>query len=154
MPIVTIGAICTSIHETMEEISDLEQVQNYNEITEGMNTYPTLQVYWESIEADVNGDTSASTLCKGVSQTDIIFHLDLYARQRSQIAEGMQEVTDLSSLIHDKLQEQTECDSPPNCVYFGNEAIRSYHWTASRVVFEYGTVLYPGARFILTVRIF
>jgi hypothetical protein len=81
-------------------------------------------------------------------------HLDLYARQRSQLAEDWGLAVDLASELHDKLDEEGSCP------LFSQVGIRTMHWTADRVIFEYGSdaqgkpLRYTGFRFALTVRIF
>lgn len=157
MTIVTVGEICTAIHTVLEELvtsGDLARVQNYDQLTEGMNTTPTLQVYPESWEVDVSGDTDRSTFVDGttgipgVRQTDLLIRLDLYVRQRSQLNEDWGDAVDLASAVSDKLDEQGSCP------LFAQTGIRSMHWTCTRVVFDYATVLYTGFRFELRVRVF
>jgi hypothetical protein len=155
--IVTIGEICTAVHTVMEELvtsGELARVQNYDELTEGMNTTPTLQVYPERWEVDVASDTDRTTFVDtstgipGVRQTEVALRLDLYVRQRSQLNEDWGNAIDLASTVSDKLDEEG------NCPLFAQTGIRSMHWTCTRVVFDYATVLYTGFRFDLTVRIF
>ncbi len=133
---------------------DVNRVQNYNELTEGMNTLPTIQVYPENWETDVGGETDRTTYVDavtgvpGVRQTDVLVRVDLYARQRSQLNEDWGEAIDIADAIDNKLNEEA------GCPLFNEAGIRSLHWTATRVVFEYATVLYTGFRFELTLRIF
>lgn len=157
MAIVTVGEICTAIHTVLEELvasGDLNRVQNYDELTEGMNTTKTIQVYPERWEVDAATDTyrttftDATTGIPGVRQTDILIRVDLYVRQRSQLNEDWGDAVDLASIVSDKLDEQG------GCPLFSQAGIRSMHWTCQRVVFDYATVLYTGYRFEITVRIF
>ena len=157
MATVTIGQICTAVHTVMEELvvsGDLNRVQNYDELTEGMNTTKTLQVYPENWEVDIAQDTDRSTFVDGVTgvpgvrQTDVLLRLDLYVRQRSQLNEDWGDAVDLASVVSDKLDEQGSCP------LFAQTGIRSMHWTCQRVVFDYASILYTGWRFELRLRIF
>jgi hypothetical protein len=157
MATVTVGEICTAIHLDMEDLvtsGDLNRVQNYDELTEGMNTLPTLQVYPENWETDVAGDTERTTFVDGATgipghrQTELLIRLDLYARQRSQLNEDWGEAIDLADAIDTQLNEQGSCP------LFNQVGIRAIKWTCARVVFDYASILYTGFRFELTVRIF
>ena len=154
MAIVSVGDICTAIHTVMETVVGIERVQNYDELTEGMNTTPTMQVYPERWEVDVAQGTDrttfvdAATGIPGHRQTEIVIRLDLYVRQRSQLNEDWGDAIDLASTVSDKLDEEGSCP------LFDQVGIRSMHWTCQRVVFDYATVLYTGFRFEIVVRIF
>ena len=158
MATIGIGSdVCTAIAGVLNDLvvsGDLNRIQNYDELTEGMNTLPTLQVYPERWEVDIGGETDrttftdAATAIPGVRQTEVIIRLDLYVRQRSQLNEDWGEAVDLADTLSDKLDEQS------GCPLFDQVGIRSMHWTCQRVVFEYATVLYTGFRFELTIRIF
>lgn len=150
----SIGEICTAVHDEIATVAMLNVVQNYDELTEGMNDLPGAQIYPENGECDPSGDTdrttfvSAATGVPGVRQADVMVRVDLYARQRSQLDEDWEAAVDLLDAVYDKLEEQGDC--PP----FGLTGIRSYHFTWARVVFEYATVSYTGFRFELFFRIF
>jgi len=152
--IVTVGEICTAIHTVMETVADIERVENYNELREGINTTPTMQVYPERWEVDIATDTDRTTFTDGTTgvpghrQTEIIVRLDLYVRQRSQLNEDWGDAVDLASDVHDKLDEEG------GCPLFAQVGIRSMHWTCQRVVFDYAGVLYTGWRFEVAVRVF
>lgn len=154
MATVTVGEICTAVHTVLETVVGVERVQNYDELTEGMNTLPTIQVYPESWEVDAATDTDrttftdATTGIPGHRQTDIVIRVDLYVRQRSQLNEDWGDAVDLASVVSDKLVEEG------GCPLFAQVGIRSMHWTCQRVVFEYATGLYTGWRFELSLRIF
>lgn len=160
MAIVTVGEICDAVATTLSTTAGIARTQSYNELTEGMNTLPTLQVYPESWELSSGSETDrfamvdAATGVPGHRLTEMVLHLDLYARQRSQLAEDWGLAVDLASALHDKLDEEGSCP------LFAQTGIRSMHWTADRVMFEYGSdaqgrpLRYVGFRFALTVRIF
>jgi hypothetical protein len=157
---VTVGEICDAVATTLSATTGLARTQSYNQLTEGMNTLPTLQVYPETWEVSAGSETDriafvdAATGVPGHRFTEMVLHLDLYVRQRSQLAEDWGEAVDLASELHDKLDEEGSCP------LFSQVGIRTMHWTATRVVFEYGSdargqpLRYAGFRFELTVRIF
>jgi len=154
MPIVTVGEICTAISTVLATVVGVNRVQDYDELTEGMNTLPTIQVYPERWEVDVATGTDRTTFVDGVTgipgvrQTEIIIRADLYVRQRSQLNEDWGDAVDLASLVTDKLDEEGSCP------LFSQVGIRSMHWTCQRVVFDYATVLYTGYRFEIVIRVF
>jgi len=154
MAIVTVGAICDAVAAVLSTTAGITRTQSYNELTEGMNTLPTLQVYPEFWDVSAGSETDrfsfvdAATGIPGHRLTEMTLHLDLYARLRSQLNEDWGEAIDLASALHDKLDEQGSCP------HFALAGIRSFHWTAHRVVFPYAQTEYVGFRFVLTVRIF
>jgi hypothetical protein len=154
MAIVTVGAICDAVALDLSTTTGIARTQSYNQLTEGMNTLPTLLVYPEFWEVSAGSETDrfsfvdAATGIPGHRQTEMLLHLDLYARLRSQLNEDWGEAVDLASALHDKLDEQGACP------HFALAGIRTFHWTAQRVVFVYAQTEYTGFRFLLTVRIF
>jgi hypothetical protein len=149
---VTLGEILDAIESTLAASSGLTRTQSYDELTEGMNDLPTLQVYPEAGEQDPSGDgrTDRTAFGGGVRQTEFTIHADLYARQRSHLGEDMAALVDLIDAMQDVFEQQ---NTKP---YFGLEGIRAFHWSWRRVVFTYGDpqLGYMGARFVLTVRVF
>lgn len=148
MPITT-AQINTAILTTLSAAAALVRSQDYDELTEGMQDTPALQVYFETHEGDsVNTTTHQSTFGGGVQQVTMTFHADVYANQRSNIGEDMSRLYTVVDQIIDILQAQKH--KP----YFGLAGIQAFHWSAQRVVFAYGQVDYVGTRFVITVRIF
>jgi hypothetical protein len=157
---VSVGAICNAIAASLALTVGITRTQSYNQLTEGMNTFPTLQVYpdfWEvsaGSETDRHAFVDAAAGIPGLRISEFTIFCDLYVRRRSQLAQDWGDAVDLASLLHDRL------DTEGACPHFGLAAIRSFHWTAQRVVFEYGRdgqgqpLLYTGFRFTLTVRVF
>jgi len=134
--------------------ADIARVQDYDELTEGMNTLPTIQVYPERWDVDVASETDRTTFVDaltgvpGVRQTEVLIRVDVYVRQRSQLNEDWGDAVDVADAVNDKLEEQGACP------LFATVGIRSFHWTCTRVVFDYAGILYTGWRFELTLRIF
>ena len=46
---ITLAQICNAVETTLGAATGLTYTQSYNELKEGMNDTPTLQVYWNSI---------------------------------------------------------------------------------------------------------
>jgi len=157
---VSVGEICDAIATTLSTTVGIARTQSYNELTEGMNTLPTLQVYpdfWEvsaGSETDRHAFVDATAAVPGLRISEFTIFCDLYVRRRSQLDEDWGEAVDLASTLHDKLDEEGRCP------LFSQAGIRTFHWTAQRVVFEYGRdgqgqpLFYVGFRFTLTVRVF
>ena len=162
--ICTFQGVCTGIHVVLEElipaddavfvVGDVRRVQNYDELTEGMNTLPTIQVYCERWETSIDSDTDRYTFVDATTsvprrQTEALIRIDLYYRQRSQLDEDWGGALITADAIQSKLEEQGLCP------LFDVEGVRSIHWTCERVLFEYtSSTLYTGYRFELTARIF
>jgi len=154
-----LGEIITAVYfelgKELEAAGDLNDPQNYDELTEGINTDKTFQVYWEAIET-VDSDSGATQkLTLGdsdgpVIQETIIIHADYYATQRSNIGDDMVKLIDGVQAIRAKIKAQP-CTQP-----FGIVNCKSFQWRADRVTFEYGqdVISYVGARFILRLRLF
>jgi len=150
----SIGEITTAVHDSIALVGALNSVQNYNELTEGMNTLPGAQIYPESGDCDAATETDrttfvdAATGVPGVRQAEVMVRVDVYARQRSQLAEDWDTAVDLLDAVYDQLETQGDCP------LFGLTGIRSYRFTWQRVVFEYATIAYTGFRFELFFRVF
>jgi hypothetical protein len=162
MAIVNIGAICDAVANTLSATPGLERTQSYDELTEGMNTLPTLQVYPETWETSSDSETDrisfvdAFTGIPGHRYTTITLHLDLIVRQRSQLDEDWGEAVDMADALDTML-----VNSLGSCPHFGVSGIKSPpRWTATRVLFDYGLdsqgrpLVYTGFRFVLTVRVY
>jgi len=150
----SIGEICTAIADEMATITSIKSVQDYDELKEGQQTLPALQVLAESWETDISSETDrttfvdATTGIPGLRQCEVTVVLALLVRQRSQLNEDWREAVDVASDVQDKLEEQGACP------IFGLDGIGSFHWRADRVVWDYAGVLYTGYRFTLNLRVF
>ena len=150
--------ICTAIHDTLGPLllvpaGQFNDIQNYNELTEGMQTLPTLQVYLEDFETSADSETDRYTFCQPGDMgprrwTVMTIRLDMYARHRSQIDEDWELAHVLVNDVQDALEAQCACP------FFGLAGIRNIKWAARRVVFELSQSRYTGFRFELTVGIF
>ena len=122
--------------------------QNFNALTEGMNDTPAFQVYPESMDpASSDSGTQTFTLRSGVIQETHVIHVDYYARQRSHLGEDMAALVVGLDAICTSLEAA-------GCPPFGLAGIKSFQWSWSRVLFDYGGVAYVGVRFVLRLRTF
>jgi hypothetical protein len=151
MGTITLTAINSAIEAALAAATGLTYSQDYNELTEGMQDIPTLQVYWFSgPKTDPTSGSAQTTFGAGVRQKSITFHADLYARQRSHIGEDMAALLPLVDAIHNVLESQQK-------PYFGLAGIKAIEsWDPRQVIFEYGDqqINYVGARFVIQVRVF
>ena len=162
MATVTIHQICDAIETTLGAATSLVRHQTFDDLSEGMQDYPTLQVYPEAnlgTDRDQETDRTAFMAATGTvkhRQKEYVIHADLFARQRSNLAEDMAQLVETVDEIEDILEAQV-------CPLFGltvagaaKGPIRSFRWSWQRVIFEYGdpVVKYMGARFILTLVVF
>ena len=147
---VAIADICNAVESTLSAAAGLARSQSYNELTEGMNDTPTLQVYPESGAQDIGTANDRTTFKAGVQQEEIVVNADVYVRQRSQIAEDMGALVTQLDAIRTVLKAQKEGD------HFGLVGIRQFSWTWQRVIFEYGDPLlrYVGFRVIIRIRMY
>lgn len=150
--VINVSAICDAIEATLSTAAGLARSQSYDELTEGMNDTPTLQVYPESGGQDVTTNTDRTTFRAGLQQEEIVINADLYARQRSHIGEDMAQLVTSLDAIRAVLKIQKTGN------YFGmaDKGIKAFAWTWQRVIFTYGESAqkYVGVRFVLTLRMF
>ena len=147
-----ITTLVNNVTATLGAATGVTYTQSYDELSEGMQDTPTLQVYWQEIVEDAATNNDRTTFRGGVRQKDITIHADLYACRRSHLAENWATMLPLVDAIIDVLEEQ---DTKP---YFNTAAdeLKAFSWTASYVNFTYAdpSIIYVGARFILRFRVF
>lgn len=149
MPTLDITTINSGIEDTLAAATGLTYSQDYDELTEGMQDTPTLQVYWAATATDVASGSAQSSFRGKVRQTRLTFHADLYAQQRAHIGEDMAALLPLIDAI------QTEIEAQQVQPYFGVSGIQAIEdWSAQQLIFEYATLMYIGARFVIRVRVF
>lgn len=147
---ITLTQIGAALKTTFAGVIGLTYVHQPSELREGMQDSPLLQIYPDTITQDPSGDVDRTTFRAVVRQSLQVWHLDLYARQRSDLGEDMAILLPLVDAVVDVLEQQ---DTKP---YFGLVGIKAFSWTAQRVNFIYGQpeIGYVGMRFILTLRMF
>lgn len=149
-----IADILDAIIDTLDAAAIVEQVQgasmaaNGVELLEAINTLPAIQVYIETDELDATTNVQQTTFGGGVQQSELVYNIDVYADQRSNIGDDMRILLPLIDSVRTLLRDER---TPP---YFGSTDIKQFHWTMQRVTFDYGGAPYIGARFVLTIRHF
>lgn len=146
---ITYAEMCDGVHDYLAATCpSLTRTQSFDELTEGMQDTPAIQVYPESGDpVSADSETQTFTMRAGVIQAVHVIHVDYYARQRSHIGEDMAALVAGLDEIYDALESA-------GCPPFGLEGVKSYTWSWQRSAFEYGGVLYMGARFTLRLRTF
>lgn len=150
MTSITLAQIIDAIEATLSTAPTLERSMSYDELTEGINDTPLLQVYPEAGDQDPTTNTDRTTFRAGVRQTSLTINCDYYAQQRKHIGEDMAVLVDGIDAMTTIFEAQ---DTKP---YFGLDGIQAFHWGWQRVTFDYGdpAINYVGARFTLTIRVF
>lgn len=151
MPDISLAQICNAIETTLGAASGMDGTQSYDELAEGLHSadLPLLQIYPQSGDCDPGGTTDRTTYGGDVRQKRMLFHADLYARQRSHLDEDMSAATDMIEAITDVLETQ---NAQP---YFGLAGIQSFSWRWERTVFIYtDDVKFMGARFFITIWVY
>lgn len=150
MPNITLPQILDAIEATLSTAPTLARSMSYDELTEGINDTPLLQVYPESGDQDPTTATDRTTFRAGVRQTNLTINCDYYAQQRKHIGEDMAALVDGIDAMTAIFEAQ---DTKP---YFSLVGIKAFHWSWQRIIFNYGdpNINYIGARFTLTIRIF
>lgn len=148
MATVTLASLCDSIASTVAAAADIEDTQKWDELTEGMNTLPCLQVYPSAWNQDDLSGVSQSSFRGGVKRSMETFVMDIYARQRSDL------ITDMKVLINLIDQINAILDGINTTPYFGDDNIRQFHYSGNTATLEYAGVSYAGARYTLEVWVF
>jgi len=131
-----------------DAVPGLSTVQTMEGLTEGMNNTPAIQVYPQEWSTDPNSNTGMSSFQGQIRQSDVVMHLDVYVRQRSNLGEDNAALIRLADQINPVLEGER------NKPYFGQEGLKSYSWRGTRVTFVYGTATYVGIQYVLTFRVF
>lgn len=148
MAYITHASICDSIADTLGAADSLRRTQSYDELTEGMNTTPTLQVYPQNWNMDDRSGVSQSSFRGGVKRSSNIYFADVYVRQRSDLRTDIKEQVEVADEIDEILSGQ---DTKP---YFGNANIQQFHWSGERVTFTYAEAQYVGIRYTIEIWVF
>lgn len=153
-----LSAIINAIEDTLDAAASLLRSQSYDQLTEGIHDYPLLQVYVENNDVDRGQQTERTSFTGATRQKGYTVYADVYARQRSNIAEDMAQLVTTVDELEDILEAQDALVAHSSPLFglteAGHPVIRSFRWSWSRVVFEYGGVQYMGARFVLNLIVF
>lgn len=154
----TVQECCDAVHTSLGQVlvaaGALTRSQNAaadpqtgEGLTEGMNDPNVLQVYPEERPPVSVGSGTVKITLAGNRDKELIIFADYYTKQRANIGEDMALLVTGIDAIEANLDAQA-------CPYFGVEKIRSFQYSWQRVIFEYASVNYVGARFRLTLRTF
>lgn len=149
MPTITLTQIVEAIRLELDGIASFKQVQGGSTITESIPETPLGQVYVETVQQDVTSQTDQTTFgTSPTRQTQIIVHVDVYARVRSNIGTDMAAIMTVADAVI------TELESQPPAKPFSLTGLRAFNWTANRVIFTYANQELVGMRFVLTFRVY
>jgi hypothetical protein len=154
---LTLMQIANAIKDTLEASMSaalLIRTYGYDELPEGINDAPSLEVYWQRVICDPTGETDRFTLGPdAIHVKEMTFYVDYIANPRNNLAENNDQLTQGSSEIIDILEgEALSCAGDGHCPPFGLCALKTFHWLGERVAFQYGGVTYYAARFEIVVR--
>jgi len=122
--------------------------QSYDQLTEGMQDTPTLQVYPQIGTTDYGTENDRRTFKGKVKGTEYEFLVMAFARPRSNVGEDMEACVRLWDALETILENIT-------CNYFGVASVGNIAWTfAPPVPIEYGGAVYVGFELTITVRFF
>ena len=148
MATYTLDDLVNGVHDTLAAASSLTrgQSQAKDEITEGIHDYPLLQTWLaENMGTSYESETDRLTLSGTHSVKEYLIYSDLYVEQGAHVGQAMGQLLETINEIEDILDTQTYD-------LFDQDYITSMRWSWRQVSFEYGGVLYAGARFSITVR--
>jgi hypothetical protein len=154
---LSLGRIADAIKDTLTAEMDadlLTRAYGYDELPEGINDAPSLEVYWQRVLDDATTDTDRFTFgAPAVRVKEITFYVDYIANPRNNLAENNAQLTAGASQIIDILETEDLTCAGNHCPPFGQCGIKTFRWSAERVSFLYGGVTYYAARFEIVVRV-
>lgn len=149
----TKAELCNAITEVLGAAPIIKNAQTYNELTEGINTFPTLQVYpTDSGGGSAGGTTSRRTMgqVSPVRQEQVTVVVDIYCSQRKDLKNDMRKVIEVWDAMEAVLDEQVVAP------YFACPGIREFSWRATYGERQYGdsTVTYSIVQFQLSLAVY
>jgi hypothetical protein len=152
---VTLQQMCDAIETVVATMSTSPRTASYDELLEGVQQWPYAEVYWERT-GPVDSQSGQGQTHKGTfgSTAPLIqeihtFHIDYYARPRSQLEEDNEATVIAANALINELEDE-------NCPPFNLEGVRNFQWDIRRVVFTRGeggnAPKYAGFRCIITLR--
>ena len=141
--IQTLIAICDAVESHLGDATGIARSQSYDELTEGMNTTPTLAVYPQS-----GATVYQHTFRQGVRITHATIHIDIIAKQRADLKGDMAVLVPLIDAV------QTEIEKEREGYLFGLDGVQWGDWRWERVVFDMAGVEYIGARFFMDLTVY
>lgn len=141
---ITLAQLCDAVAATLGAAVGINSEQSFDELTSGMNTLPALQVYPDACTGTARGETDRQTFGKGRYERRYTIFADLYARQRSQLAEDMAKLVLLIDAV------ETVLDAQKSDIFgLSTGSNVAFSWSWQRATFDYAGPLYAGARFTL-----
>ena len=131
--------------------------QSYDQLTEGLQDTPTVQVIPDTSLVDASTDTDRTTFKGCIKHGRYQFEVTGYARQRSQVDEDMAGSIRLWDALEAILEEEgTDCAvTTGTCTFFGVPDIKGISWSGQgRVALVYGGVQYIGCEVLIVVEVF
>ena len=131
--------------------------QSYDQITEGLQNTPTVQVLPDDSLVDAATDTDRTTFKGCIKHGTYRFSVTGYARQRSHVGEDMEASIRLWDALEFILEEEgTDCTAASGtCTFFGVPQIKGIAWTGrGRVALVYGGAEYIGCEITIDVEVF
>jgi hypothetical protein len=128
--------------------------QSYDQLTEGMQDTPALQIFPTDSLVDASTDTDRTTFKGCIKHGEYTFEVRGFARQRSQLGEDMEAVVRLWDALEEVLEDEgTDCvASIGRCTFFGVPGVRSISWSGLvPQTWNYANVDYAG--FLLNIKV-
>lgn len=161
-PVLTLSLmqICDAIETTISPQMTpalMTRSYGYDDIPEGINDAPSLMVYWQSVVCDVTTQNDRLTFGGGIKNPvrvkEMVFYVDYIANPRNNLAQNNAQLTRGASEIIDILETEALACTLHHCPPFSLCALKTFRWSGERVTFDYGGVVYYGARFQITIRV-
>ncbi len=161
--VVTYASISRAVADTLKAVRSpwgketdrhgLVFVQNYDEITEGVNDWPLLRVLPNSGQTDnFASNTERSSFGGKIQATSFTIEVIGYAKPRADLAEDLAAQIALVDAVDVVLSSQK--DKPQ----FGMQAIQAFNWKWEKATLQIGkesdAIQYAGVTFTLELFIF
>jgi hypothetical protein len=156
MTVLNVEGVCTSIADTFAAVADVNLVWNIDEILDNIpdGDMPLLMVYPESTEFDVGSGTQMTTFGGGakrpVVQEETTIRADTYVSKVG--GKPLREVLLLQTQLWDVLKSTLSAQTVKP--YFGNEQIKSFQASMSRVIFPFSSYTFYGIQIDIVIREF
>lgn len=150
--------LITAVYDTLKVTPGLRTRQNFDALTDGLNTLPVLRILpqdWTPNAGSSGGGglTAQKSFGGAKRQTEITLTVDLIVSQRNHLNQNMAAVIDLSDGLDAILNAQE------NKPYFGlmddtdRGLIDSFRWNAERVTFDEGEKFYSGVQYTIVLTV-
>jgi len=130
---------------------------SYDQLKEGEQNCPTLQVYPMDSRVDGATDTDRTTFKGCMKDGWYTFIVKGFARQRSHLGEDMEAAIRLWDALEFVLEEEgTDCIAATGtCTFFGVPGIRNIRWTGvGPVRHDWGSAIYLGPEITIQTEVF